>query len=161
VRFILIDRLVTVEPGVRAVAEKAFEAGDPVFDDHFPGMPLVPGVLLTEAMLQTAGWLISATIAGARWPLPAMIDRLKFRRLVRPGERVEFEAVLRSRRGDRFDLTTEARTAEGRAVTADVLFHTFAFELAAADRLRLQEWARVTWVTLGGPAGMLPPDANA
>ena len=55
-RFVLVDRFLSVEPGRAATALKTFRPEDPVFADHFPGFPVVPGVLLTEAMGQTAGW---------------------------------------------------------------------------------------------------------
>ena len=87
-RFVLVDRLVELEPGKRAVARKTFHPDDEVFADHFPGFPVVPGVLITEAMGQTAGWLLIATLGFARFPLLTLIDSAKFRRLVVPGDEI-------------------------------------------------------------------------
>ena len=85
-RFVLIDRILELEPGRRAVATVRFDAAHDVFADHFPGMPIVPGVLVTEAMGQTGGWLLAATHGFESWPLLVMISNAKFRRLVRPDE---------------------------------------------------------------------------
>ena len=61
-RFVLVDRFLSVEPGRSATALKTFPPDDPVFDDHFPGLPVVPGVLLTEAMGQAAGWALAEPV---------------------------------------------------------------------------------------------------
>lgn len=82
--FLFVDRILSVVAGEMAEGEKVFEAEDPVFQGHFPGNPLVPGVLLTEALAQVAG------IAGAspRGFLLSAIRAMKFPSAARPGERI-------------------------------------------------------------------------
>jgi 3-hydroxyacyl-[acyl-carrier-protein] dehydratase len=57
-RYVLLDRLRVLVPGREVVAERTFPAGDDYLADHFPGLPLVPGALLIEAMAQAAGWAL-------------------------------------------------------------------------------------------------------
>lgn len=81
--FVFLDRVLEVEPGVRARCSKIFPGTEPFFCGHFPGDPLVPGVILTEALAQTAG--IAAGIQGRALRLSA-IRQMKFLRAVRPDE---------------------------------------------------------------------------
>lgn len=88
--FLMIDRVIEHEPGVRAVAIKCVSAAEPVFQGHFPGRPILPGVLLAEAFAQVAG-IVALTarpeLAGRDVYLLGL-DNLRFRRPVRPGDRV-------------------------------------------------------------------------
>ena len=88
--FLMIDRVLEHEPGVRAVAIKCVSASEPAFQGHFPGRPILPGVLLAEAFAQVAG-IVALTArpeyAGRDVYLVGM-DGLRFRRPVRPGDRV-------------------------------------------------------------------------
>lgn len=151
-RFVLIDRILELEPGTRAVATMRFDAAHDVFADHFPGMPIVPGVLLTEAMGQTGGWLLAATLGFESWPLLVMISNAKFRRLVRPDETLTLAASLRSGTTDTFEIETTAMVGEQRVADARLVFRTFAFALADAERDQFRAWARDTYARLGGPA---------
>jgi 3-hydroxyacyl-[acyl-carrier-protein] dehydratase len=83
--FIFIDAVISSTPGEAATCEKTFPASEPVFGGHFPGDPLVPGVLLTEALAQTAG--IAAGQPGRGFRLSA-IRGMKFLRAVRPDEKI-------------------------------------------------------------------------
>jgi 3-hydroxyacyl-[acyl-carrier-protein] dehydratase len=87
--FVFVDEVLELEPGLRAVCRKVFRREEPFFAGHFPGNPLVPGVLLTEAMAQTAG--IAAGGEGRLLYLSA-IRTMKFLRPVPPGETVIFRA---------------------------------------------------------------------
>lgn len=79
--FIFIDEVIDLQPGERAVCAKTFLPAEDFFRGHFPGDPLVPGVILTEALAQTAG--IAAGQPGRAFRLSA-IKAMKFLRLVRP-----------------------------------------------------------------------------
>lgn len=99
--FLLIDRVVELEPGVRAVAEKLVSANEPQFQGHFPGNPLMPGVLIVEAMAQ-AGAVAALSLPehAGKLVLFAGIDACRFKRVVRPGEILRLEVRLeRMRRG--------------------------------------------------------------
>ena len=99
--FLLIDRVVELEPLVRAVAEHDFTGEEWYLKGHFPGNPIVPGVILTESMAQ------AATVAAMSHPdyrdglgLFAGIEEMRFRRIVRPGDTARFTAVFEKlRRG--------------------------------------------------------------
>lgn len=149
--FVLIERLVEITPGTRARAVACFSPDDDLFADHFPGRPIVPGVLLAEAMGQTGGWLIAATLGFTRWPLLTMIDQAKFRRLVRPGEAIQLTATLRSSRRERdFEVTGAAEVDGQRVASARFLFRAFTFEMAAGEGDAFERWARDTFTRLGG-----------
>ncbi len=125
-RFVLVDQFLSVEPGRGATALKTFRPEDPVFADHFPGLPVVPGVLLTEAMGQTAGWALATRLGPDRFPLLTMVERAKFRRLVRPGEEVRLEAELEETRGRTWAARTRASVGGERAAEARLVFHAVA-----------------------------------
>jgi 3-hydroxyacyl-[acyl-carrier-protein] dehydratase len=87
--FVFIDTVVEVVPGERASCTKSFPAETPFFRGHFPGDPLVPGVILTEALAQTAG--IAAGQPGKAFRLSA-IKGMKFLSAVRPDELIQMRA---------------------------------------------------------------------
>src|SRR5213595_27018 len=87
--FVFVDVVLARVPGESALAEKTFALEEPFFRGHFPGNPLVPGVILTEALAQTAG--IAAGQAGRSFLLSA-IRQMKFLRAVPPETRVTFYA---------------------------------------------------------------------
>ena len=99
--FLLIDRITELEPLVRAVGEHDFTGEEFYLKGHFPGNPIVPGVILTESMAQVA------TVCAMAHPeyreglgLFAGIDEMRFKRIVRPGETGRFTAVFeKMRRG--------------------------------------------------------------
>ena len=99
--FLLIDRVTELEPGVRAVAEHTFTGEEWYQPGHFPGDPIVPGVILVESLAQTA------TVMAMALPeyrdglgLFAGIDEMRFKRIVRPGDTARYEAVIdKMRRG--------------------------------------------------------------
>jgi len=86
--FRFVDRILEMTPSQRVVALKNVSVGDPNLRGHFPGNPLMPGVLLVEAMVQTAGLLLPE---GSTAVL-AQIKEARFRRPVVPGDRVRIEA---------------------------------------------------------------------
>ena len=125
-RFVLVDRFLSVEPGRSATALKTFSPEEPVFADHFPGLPVVPGVLLTEAMGQAAGWALAASLSPGLFPVLLMVERAKFRRLVRPGEEIRLEAEIEPPRGGAFAARTRALAAGERVAEARLVFHAIA-----------------------------------
>jgi 3-hydroxyacyl-[acyl-carrier-protein] dehydratase len=99
--FLLIDRVTELEPGVHAIAEHTFTGDEWYQPGHFPGNPIVPGVILTESMAQTA------TVAAMAHPdyrdglgLFAGIEEMRFKRIVKPGDTGRFVArFVKMRRG--------------------------------------------------------------
>src|SRR4029077_18897099 len=85
--FVFVRKLVACEPGMSAECETAFSRDDPMFAGHFPGEPLVPGVILAEALAQAAGIAAHQENSNTRFLLSA-IRQLKFFRAVRPEEKI-------------------------------------------------------------------------
>ena len=88
--FLFVDAITELVPGKRANAAKTFAPDDPMFAGHFPGNPVVPGVILTEALAQTAGIAVGG---GNRMLYLAAIKGMKFPQRCRPGEAIVLEAV--------------------------------------------------------------------
>jgi len=91
--FLLVDRILEVEPGVRAVGIKNVTMNEPFFQGHFPGNPIMPGVLIVEAMAQVAG-IAGLTLEANKGKLGlfAGIDAMKFKKQVVPGDVLVMEA---------------------------------------------------------------------
>ena len=98
--FLLVDRVLELEPGVRAVAIKAVTANEPQFTGHFPERPIMPGVLMVEALAQTAGIAV-LTLPEYRGKIGlfAGIDDCRFKRLVQPGDTLRLEVAVEKLRG--------------------------------------------------------------
>jgi 3-hydroxyacyl-[acyl-carrier-protein] dehydratase len=98
--FLLVDRIVELEPGKRAVGLKAVTANEPQFTGHFPDRPIMPGVLMVEALAQTAGVAVM-TLDEYRGKLGlfAGIDECRFRRMVIPGDTLRLEVTVEKLRG--------------------------------------------------------------
>jgi UDP-N-acetylglucosamine acyltransferase len=124
--FWLVDRVLENDPSGRLVATKAVSGSEEFFEGHFPGAPVMPGVLLLEGLAQAAGiWLLEESgDPGSREIQVVGIDGAKFRRPVVPGDRLLLEVrLLRRRRGlARFDGTV--RVGDQRVAEATILLQT-------------------------------------
>ncbi len=119
--FLLVDRVIELEPGVRAVGIKNVTINEPFFPGHFPGNPIMPGVLIVEAMAQVAGILALKSGVSGKAVYFISIDKVKFRKPVMPGDQLRFEVKVTHTRGNiwKFEgsayvgekLTTEAEFA--------------------------------------------------
>jgi 3-hydroxymyristoyl/3-hydroxydecanoyl-(acyl carrier protein) dehydratases len=122
--FIFIDEVEKLEAGLQAEARKQFGGEEPFFQGHFPGNPIVPGVLLAEAMAQTAGIAIGGP--GKMFLLTA-IRSMKFLRPIRPQEEIHFRAKRVGEVGGLVQCAVEARVegelvAEGQLILAPASF---------------------------------------
>jgi len=99
--FLLVDRIIEIEPGKRIVGIKNVTYNEPFFPGHFPGRPIMPGVLIVEAMAQTAGVLVFNTLSeGDRNKLVYFLgmDNVKFRKPVIPGDQLRLELEITKHR---------------------------------------------------------------
>ena len=98
--FLLIDEVLELEPGQRVVARKMVRPNEWYLAGHFPGRPVMPGVLIVEAMAQTgAVAVLSQEENRGRLALFAGIDDTRFKRIVEPGDELELECTLEQVRG--------------------------------------------------------------
>ena len=98
--FLLVDRIVEIEPEKRIVGIKNVTYNEPFFPGHFPGRPIMPGVLIVEAMAQTAGVLAFKSMPGeAQKPVYFLgIDNVRFRKPVTPGDQLRPEVEITKHR---------------------------------------------------------------
>lgn len=107
--FIFVDAVTELVPGERATAAKTFAASEPMFRGHFPGDPIVPGVILTEALAQLAG--IVSGKAGRALRLAA-IKSMKFPSAARPDEEITLSAKFVGAVGGLVQCAVEARVGD-------------------------------------------------
>jgi len=121
--FLLVDRIVELEPGIRAVGLKNVTANEEFFQGHFPQRMIMPGVLLIECMAQVGGVMIQ-TLPEHREKLALLgtVDNAKFRRPVTPGDTITVEAVLIRARGNTGRVHCSARVGDKDVAEADIMF---------------------------------------
>ena len=99
--FLLVDRILEIEPGKRIVGLKNVTINEPFFQGHFPGHPIMPGVLIIEAMAQVGGMLLMGTVDDPETKVVYFmsLDNVKWRRPVKPGDQLRFELEVVQIRG--------------------------------------------------------------
>jgi 3-hydroxyacyl-[acyl-carrier-protein] dehydratase len=123
-RFFLVDSIETMEAGRWIRARKKMGAEEDVFRDHFPGFPVVPGVLLTEMMAQAAGKCLDAERRDRGRAMLVRIRSANFREWVRPGENVEIHAEI-TQNEPAYASARCHLEVEGRRVSSAELFFVF------------------------------------
>ncbi len=122
--FLLVDRVLELEKGKRILAIKNVTVNEPYFQGHFPQRPIMPGVLILEAMAQAGGILAFETIEEAvrdRAVYFMGIDRAKFRRIVVPGDQLFLETLILKRRGAYWSFQCYARVDDNMVAEAKML----------------------------------------
>jgi 3-hydroxyacyl-[acyl-carrier-protein] dehydratase len=119
--FLLVDRIIDIDDDNSAIGIKNVTANEPQFMGHFPGNPIMPGVLLVEGMAQTAGAICARLQGtGAKLVYFMTIDNARFRKPVIPGDRVEYHVTKQKQRGNIWKFHCEAKV-EGQIVAeADI-----------------------------------------
>ena len=122
--FLLVDRVLELRAGERIVALKNITANEPFFSGHFPGRPLMPGVLICEAVVQAGGILARSSVdvqsSQGKIAMLTGLDHVRFRRQVVPGDQLRLEVEIVRRRGTFWKMHGTARV-EGK-VAAELDF---------------------------------------
>lgn len=123
--FLMVDRIIAMKGDESCIGIKNVTINEPHFQGHFPQMPVMPGVLLIEAMAQTAGALCLSARAGAgedgqKLVYFMTIDKTKFRKPVVPGDRVEFHMEKIRNRGNIWKFRGEAKVDGALVAEAEI-----------------------------------------
>lgn len=121
--FLLVDRIIELEEGKRAVGIKNVTANEPFFQGHFPDNPIMPGVLIVEALAQVAGIAVmNVEEFKGKLGLFAGIDKCRFKKVVRPGDQLILEVSIESIRMGLVKAKGVAKVREEIAATAELMF---------------------------------------
>jgi 3-hydroxyacyl-[acyl-carrier-protein] dehydratase len=120
--FLFIDGVVEIEPGVRILAVKRFRPEEEFFKGHFPGNPIVPGVIIIEALAQAGGILAYSTDPEVK-KIPALVglENVKFRKPVLPGMEVNLDVQILKRRAQMWKMKGEAFIGGLKVAEAEIL----------------------------------------
>lgn len=121
-RFLFVDEIRELTPGRRIRAAKHIRVDEPYFRDHFPGFPVVPGVLLTEMMAQTAGKCLDAERRPRGKAMLAQIRKASFRRWVGPGVTAVIDADITVNRDQYATADARVEVDGARICTAELFF---------------------------------------
>jgi 3-hydroxyacyl-[acyl-carrier-protein] dehydratase len=133
--FVFVRELITCDPGIRAECATSFASDDPIFAGHFPGNPLVPGVILTEALAQTAGIVAASGYPDGSKPLFLLsaIRGMKFFRPVRPEERIILRAKKLGQMQDLLQFEVAATVAEALVADGQIVLNIASSPAADAE----------------------------
>ncbi len=119
--FLLVDRIIEIDGDNSAIGIKNVTINEPHFQGHFPGKPVMPGVLIIEGMAQTAGAICLAARAGKPQLVYFLtIDNCKFRKPVEPGDVLEYHVRKIKNRGNLWRFQSEAKVDGVKVAEADI-----------------------------------------
>ncbi len=131
--FLLVDRVLSLDVGENIVSFKNVSISEPVFEGHFPGHPIYPGVMILEGLAQAGGLLAFQSMGLTKEEVKnkvvyfMSIDKAKFRKPVRPGDRLEYRVSVIKRKGSIWML-------DGKAYVDDVLVSEAQLKAMVVDK---------------------------
>src|SRR5271165_1294158 len=142
--FQMVDRIAALDvPGRRIVTHCQVPEQSPVFEGHFPGYPILPGVLMIETMAQTGGWLLLATLGCTKMPFLMQVEKAKMRSFVAPGQAMDAEATV-LHEGSGYAVVKASITAGGKKVAeAEIRYGVVPFPNEALKAAMLETARRV------------------
>jgi len=117
--FLLVDKIIAMEPNVSITGIKNVTINEPFFQGHFPGQPIMPGVLIIEAMAQVGGVLAFSTSTDAKSVFFMSIEKARFRKPVVPGDQLKMELRVVQQRGNVWRLSGVAKVDDKVVAEAD------------------------------------------
>jgi len=149
--FEMVDRIAALDLGARTIrSEGRLPDTSPIFEGHFPGYPIMPGVLMIETMAQTAGWLVMALHGFRRMCFLAAVKEAKMRSFLAPGQEIATEAEL-VHDGSGYAMCAARIFAEGKSVTQSQL----TFKILDFPNEALREAMRATARRVSVPEALL------
>lgn len=118
--FLLVDKVISIE-GNKIIALKNVSINEPYFQGHFPDYPVVPGVLQIEGIAQTAGILLMKNLNEKVIPLFLGIEKARFKREVKPGDRMIYEVILTQSKGNIFKLSGVVKIDDKICTQAEIM----------------------------------------
>jgi 3-hydroxyacyl-[acyl-carrier-protein] dehydratase len=155
--FLLIDAIDRLESGRWAEGHKRISADESYFSDHFPGLPIVPGVLVVESLAQLGGRLVERSVEGQTGrhvlPLLAKIDRARFLNPVQADSRLDLRVEISAISDDAARVNGVARVGSTRVATVTLMYAMADLDddsrfTDPAQRTQLREWSARTWAWL-------------
>lgn len=120
--FLLVDRVLELEEGKRVVGLKNVTINEPFFQGHYPQTPVMPGVLIVEAMAQVGGLAVGGASTEDLLPLLAAIEKVRFRKVVKPGDQLIITATVLKARSGIFKIGAVAEVAQKVVADGELTF---------------------------------------
>lgn len=120
--FLMVDKVLQIEEGKRIVALKNVTINEPFFQGHYPQFPVMPGVMIIEVMAQAGGLAVGGTADADTIPLLAAVERVRFKRMVRPGDQLVITAQVVANRSGIVKVEAEAKVEQDLCASGQLTF---------------------------------------
>jgi 3-hydroxyacyl-[acyl-carrier-protein] dehydratase len=143
-----LDRITSLETGVRATGVRSVALSDDVFTEHFPGNPVLPGVYLLEGLAQTAGVLLWESSRHARIAVMVSVDRARFTAFARPGDSVQYAVEIETLEEQVARIRALATVGDRQVAAASLTFSMQHVDRVIPPPYRMY-WEQVVAIWLG------------